>query len=985
MTSHESRTSDFIGRQPELAVLAGALDDMLSGKGQLVMLAGEPGIGKTRLAHELTDLAGAQNATVLWGWCHERRGAPPYWPWLQALRTYIETSESGQLRQDMGPGAADISEILPELKFKIDGLEGPPALDLEEARFRLYFSITTFLKNISRRQPLVLVLDDLHWADQSSLLLLEFLTREISANSVMVVGTYRDEEVTGSHPLAQTLGSLVREENFKRVQLGGLSRDEVGEFVQARTGIAVTGDAVDSLHQRTEGNPLFVGEVVGSVSPEELDQNQDWIASLPEAVREAILRRLSRLSEPCNQLLRTASVIGRDFDLPLLRALSADISEDDFLGGIDEAMSIRIIESLPARPGRFRFGHALVQQAVYEGIPAMRKVQAHGVIAEQLEQIHQNNLEEHSGELAYHFAQAQTVIGPEKLVRFSTMAGERCLAAHAHDEAMTLFQLGLSAKGEMPVDGESASLLFGLGRAQLSALGRHRIAEAVDNLNRAFDYYAKSGDVERAVAVAEHPVPNVAAHSAGASERIARALTMVPADSPAAGRLLSLFGRVLGSLDGDYEAASDAFSKALAIARSEDDAALELKTLAGEIYVGVWNLRWREVLDKIPRAIELAKTVDDPLGELLTHWGAVSAEMATGHLDAARKHVAEGMILAERLRDRHLVCGTLFRDANASRAAGDWQTARDSTDHGLAILPMDTRLLGGRVLLGFEVGEFKQGAVYLERYLETMRLTEPGPSTDYAFVAGIIPFVDRITGERRYQNIAAAAAETVLSSNNAMPLVAMWARFGLIMEAVNSGNVDPAAEQYALLKPFQGTLISIYSSSADHLLGLLANTMGDTVQAMLHFQDALSFCGDAGYRPDLAWTCHDYAECLLERDGQGDHAKAIILLDESLAISSDLGMRPLTERVAALQIRAEAGPVRAPAYPAGLTRREIEVIRLVAVGKMDREIAEELIISVNTVGNHMRSILNKTNAANRTEAATYAVRHGLVPDEEIRE
>ena len=171
MTSHESRTSDFIGRQPELAVLAGALDDMLSGKGQLVMLAGEPGIGKTRLAHELTDLAGAQNATVLWGWCHEQGGAPPYWPWIQPIRSYIQEKDTEELRSEMGLGAFDIAQIVPEVREQLPGFHPSPALEPEQARFKLFDSITTFLTNAAQYQPLMLVLDDLHWADHSSLAL----------------------------------------------------------------------------------------------------------------------------------------------------------------------------------------------------------------------------------------------------------------------------------------------------------------------------------------------------------------------------------------------------------------------------------------------------------------------------------------------------------------------------------------------------------------------------------------------------------------------------------------------------------------------------------------------------------------------------------------------------------------------------------------------------------------------------------------------
>jgi tetratricopeptide (TPR) repeat protein len=276
------------------------------------------------------------------------------------------------------------------------------------------------------------------------------------------------------------------------------------------------------------------------------------------------------------------------------------------------------------------------------------------------------------GELAYHFARAQTLSGTDKLVYYSLLSGERSLEAHAHEEALALFQQGMAAKQGHGIDAESASMLFGLGRAQLAALGKSQIPEALGNLDRAFDYFTASGDVERAVAMAEHPLPNIAALNTGAGKRISRALEMVPQDSGTAGRLLSMLGRVAGYQDGDYEASTSAFSRALEIARREDDPALELKTIAGESYVSMWHCRWQEILDKTPRAIELARTVDDPVGELLAHWAAFSAEVSTGHLDAARRHTSEGMVLAERLRDRQLVCGTLYRAANVARSEGDW-------------------------------------------------------------------------------------------------------------------------------------------------------------------------------------------------------------------------------------------------------------------------------------------------------------------------
>ena len=207
------------------------------------------------------------------------------------------------------------------------------------------------------------------------------------------------------------------------------------------------------------------------------------------------------------------------------------------------------------------------------------------------------------------------------------------------------------------------------------------------------------------------------------------------------------------------------------------------------------------------------------------------------------------------------------------------------------------------------------------------------------------------------------------------------------MAAVQEGNVSASEEQYAVLESQRRTMLPGWIINNDRLLGLLATTMGKLDLASAHFEDALEFCRNAGYRPELAWACHDYAEALLvggidvsrrpARSGDGQ-AKVSALLSESLAISKDLGMRPLMKRVAGLQDTPSAPPTPRSAFPDGLTEREVEVIKLVAGGKTDREIAEELIISINTVGNHVRSILNKTNSANRTEAAHYASQQGLV-------
>ena len=213
-----------------------ALDDAMSGQGRLVMLVGEPGIGKTRTARELAAHAERQGAQVLWSWCYEDEGAPSYWPWVQLLRAYVQRADAEQLIAEIGPGAADIAEIIPEVRQKLPGLEPSPALEPVQARFRLFDCIASFLKRAAQSRPLLLVLDDLHWADKPSLLLLEFLARLLGDSHILVVGCYRDVELSRQHPLSETLGQLAREPVFQRELLRGLTEEETGRFIETAAG-----------------------------------------------------------------------------------------------------------------------------------------------------------------------------------------------------------------------------------------------------------------------------------------------------------------------------------------------------------------------------------------------------------------------------------------------------------------------------------------------------------------------------------------------------------------------------------------------------------------------------------------------------------------------------------------------------------------------------------------------------------------------------
>ena len=889
--------SNFVGREREMEELRGVFGEALAGRGQLVMLVGEPGIGKTRTAEELVTAGQHQGAMILWGHCYEQEGAPPFWPWVQAIRSYVRAHDSGTLRSVMGAGAAHIAEAVPEIRERLPGLVPPPALDSPEAnRFRLFDSITTFLKNAAQNQPLALVLDDLHWADRSSLLLLEFVASEMANAYMLIVGTYRDVEVSEAHPLASTLGNLIREPVFHRVQMQGLTRPELGEFLETIAGVAAPAVLVEALHAQTEGNPLFVGEIARGLRRDELEKGEIGSIHITEGIRQVMGRRLEQLSEPCKRTLTAASVMGREFGFEPLARLTDNLV-DELLDVIDEGIEARVIEELAGRVEAYRFSHALIQQTLMERLTASRRLRLHGRIGEALEEQYSGEIEAHAAQLAYHFAQAQAVLGTEKLVRYSLLAGEQALAAYASLDALEHFERALAGKEGQPMDAETADILFGVGRAQAATFDRPQRHEAVASLSRAFDYYAEAGDVPRAVAVAETPMFALAGEPTGSIQIISRALELVPPDSHEAGRLMARHGSLLGQEEGDYNAAQETFNRALTIAQSHGDVALEVRTLANTSQVYFHHGRIQETIEKGLLAIELASRIDDPRHEATARYYTSMALPCNGDLEGARRHATALLALAERLRDRQTLATAYYSNQYLCLLEGDWDSARDYIDRGLASLPTEPRLLFGRVLLEYEAGDFGQGRTYLDRFLEAARLNSPGPNIPYAMMAMLIPVVARISGVMDRFDIAEAAADSVLSSPSAAPVVVGIASIGLVLVSVQRDDVSAAEERYTALDSRRITLLGGIPVAIDRLLGLLSQTMGKMGQAAAHFEDALAFCRGAGYQPELAWTCCDYADALLQRKGESDRAKAMSLLDESLGISRELGMRPLMERV----------------------------------------------------------------------------------------
>ena len=462
-------SESFVGREPELGEFRAALDGAFAGRMSLLLIAGEPGIGKSRLADEATSVAVARGACVLWGRCWEAGGAPAYWPWVQAIRTYIRDGDDDRIRGELEPYAADVAQMLPELNELFHDLPPAPSLDPEGARFRLFDSMASFIREAAASRPIVLVLDDLHAADKPSLLLLQFLARSLREARLVVIGAYRDTEPR-TEDLTRAVAEVRREPVSRAVRLGGLNVPEVAHMIELAAGAAPSDELVTAIQRETEGNPLFVGELVRLLASE--GRLTDAVTKtgalgIPQGVREVIEHRLGRLSENCKRVLSVASVLGREFR-PETLARIADLPTEEALDLLDEALAARVVGDLPADRRVLRFSHALIRDSLYGDLAAAERLRLHRTALEALEELYEPDLEPHLTELAYHAFEAAPAGDPDAAVAYARRAGEQAATLLAYEEATRLYEMALEALTTEPGADQRlrCELLLALGDAQ---------------------------------------------------------------------------------------------------------------------------------------------------------------------------------------------------------------------------------------------------------------------------------------------------------------------------------------------------------------------------------------------------------------------------------------------------------------------------------------------------------------------------------------
>jgi DNA-binding SARP family transcriptional activator len=449
----------FVGRARERTAIDASIASMLAGAGGAVLLEGEPGIGKTRLAEELARAAAAQDATVVWSRCYEGRGAPAFWTWTEVLEALAERIDRHELRSALGPDASDLAQIAPEIKELYDGLDPPVARDPEAARFRICQAVTATLRRLSLTRPIVIVIDDLHWADPATLDEMEILAGGAQDHRLLIAATYRSVDPTFHPGLSGLLARLSPRACVRRLQLSGLEADDLAEFLRV-SGATPTDELLSTIEERTRGNPFFISEIIKLVPGDSSAPDARVIERVvPANVKEVVLRRVHRLPDATSHALVAASVLGDEFDFGLL-AFIVDLDETTVLEQLEPALMAGLLAESHGRVGSFRFSHGLVREALYGDMGPAQRARMHRRAGEALESRHGDADGLHLFAMAEHWYHAVPIAAPDKGIAYARRAAMWALGRDAHHQAEEQLQRALELVRMMPGGPERATLEF---------------------------------------------------------------------------------------------------------------------------------------------------------------------------------------------------------------------------------------------------------------------------------------------------------------------------------------------------------------------------------------------------------------------------------------------------------------------------------------------------------------------------------------------
>ena len=891
----ESET-DFIGRRRELNEMLNALERTAAGRTHLFLLAGEAGIGKTRLAEEFASRAEEAGARVMMGRCKEAEGTPPFWPWVQAIRSYCLQSSDEDVRSLASKGP-EVARILPELRDRFPDLPDPASsLDPTQARFQLFDGVTRFVRRISEEKRTVLIFDDLHRSDRPSLLLLEFLLSQIKDVPLLVVVTYREVGAALSEIHGYALASLAREGSTAPVCLGGLTVSEVADFVETRTGTAPSSAGARLIHETTGGNPFFLiqllpllksgGEVSGEVA-----------ALLPQTARDAITQQVEGLPGGARRLLTVCAAIGREFGVATL-AHASGIAEPELGDFLDTACRAGIISRRRGNPPTYRFGHILVRDVLYEELESGQRATLHRKIGEALEDLFRSNLEPHLTTIAHHYVEAVTAGCEEKAIEFCDLAGKSASTRLAYEEAAAHYATALSLVDAYfgKDDARRCDLLLRLGAEQARSGDRSGAKETFERAARAAE---KLGAPDRLAEAALGVAPGFFGVEAGVRDEfllnlLKRALAALGSrDTALEAKLSARLGMALFWSEDSSDSAALS-SRAWSIASTVDDPRVKLFALYGR-----WLAEWRpEEFDKrydiaqsavrlaldlgdremlsvcrlfqatcllergnilaFDQAIhlfgEMAQELKQPQAQWYSHLLRSTRALHCGHFEEAQGQAASFYEIGRRVGDANVYHSMMAQRLLVAGAMGDFERARSIAEEGCERYPVFIGWRAGRIWSLARLAEHEEA----RRELST--LTEYG--------------LERLPRKLDWTLSMALLAEACA-----------------LMEEKATGE-----QIYEMLLPLRGRTIVLGLcvmswGAVERYLALLCQLLGRDDAAASWFEAAIKANSASSGEPWVTYCELEYARLLAGRGGRANEGHAAELASRARARAARLGMK----------------------------------------------------------------------------------------------
>ncbi len=909
----------FVGRERETEKLRAAIDDAVGRRGRTMLISGESGIGKTRLAAEAAAYAALRGANVLWGRCYAGTGAPAYWPWVQVIRDYARDHDAESVASDLGSGAFEIAQIVSEVRDQMPQIAEAPTLDAEQARFRLFDSVSRFLIGASDRQPLAIFLEDLHQADPPSLMLLAFVARELARSRVFLLGTYRDDELSADHNLNEALTVLSKERGYARIKLRGLSDQQVKAMLEAVLQQPLEQRAeltlADAVCRESEGNPYFTEEIIRHLIDSEVLDWRDgrWVADIregeelgiPRGVREVVSHRLEKLPPEVLELLSTAAVIGREFDLQVLTHVGG-LEAGAVLTRLQPALDGAIVRQATGEPGRYIFAHGATRDALYDDLPALRRSQLHIAAGEALEQLYEDRIESHLSAIAYHFAKAAPHGDVAKAADYAWWAGERAAATYAYEEAVGLYATSLRLFDTLPeVPQRRCDLLLALGEA------RSRAGEA----EGARETFGEAASLARQLALNDQFARAALGYGGGqggfsisdrADEQLVamlnEALEVLPARDSAL--RVTVLARLALELrcKGARKRADRASAQAVEMAERVGDTKIQLLAMHSRQWSTLGPDRVDEAIASGAEMARLARIVGDRDMEFEGHHLRLIALAQRGEFHAVDEEIVACDRLAGELRQPHYLWQTAVFRTMRALMRGRFKESERLARTALSIGQRAQKEVAG-VVFGAQSFLTRLADGSLDQLTDGGReaAARYGQAWPSAFVWLLTEIGELDEARARFAQIAAGGLGELRRSGDWLTSVC-----ALSVASLSIGDREAASTLYEVLAPYADRCTLFLAGagclgSNQAFLGFAAAAAGHDEDAIRHFELALTRNAEIGCDFLTPRVCYEYARALLSRSAAADRAKAMGLIDQGLALARQTGMRVEAEQLTRLR------------------------------------------------------------------------------------